>query len=648
MHLFSRFFHTFLGPIITWRASPASTSIGLLFLIFLSVNIAASFLLRQARIDLTENQLYTLSAGSRDILNRIAEPIHLDFYYSQALSSEAPALRMAAQRVRDLLDEIVTASRGQISLTVIDPEPFSDTEDMAISRGLVGRPLPSGELFYFGLVGTNRVDSTEVISTFPREREQYLEYDLIRMIDNLNTPRKPVLGVMSNLPLDTGAGGLLAAMRGQSQPFLIYSELIDRFTVEFLPPDVQKIPNKIDVLLLAHPRPLNEPQVYAVDQFIMRGGRLIAFIDPYSEVSLTAGPNGAPLQGYTEQSSLPQLLAHWGVRYRADEIVADKTFAQRVAAGGDARRQLVDYVLWMGLGPSAFNKDDVVLSNIDLINIGSVGHFTFRPDPDQKGLSFTPLMSSSPDSMLIPRDTVVAGPRPDDLLRDFVPSKSPFVIAGRLHGALRSAFDGPPEAVDTSASFIDRNDHANIILVADSDFFDDRFWVTEQVYLGQRFAVPMADNAKFLMNAVENMMGSDALISLRGRERAVRSFARVDAIRRQAEAQYLAEEQALYAQIEAAQQELDRLERSSAVGNAAEDVRKQYRLELQDARKALRQVQGNLRRDIDRLGTSMRWLNIALVPIVILMISLIVMWRRRQRRQATQKSGGFHMVGDGQ
>ncbi len=634
-------------------AGGAGLRIALLLIIFLSVNISASLLMRQWRLDLTQYHLYTLNEGSRQILAELAEPIHLDFYYSQSLANQAPALRLSAQRVRDLLDEIVNASGGKITLSVVEPEPFSEVEDVAIGRGLVGRPLPSGDLFYFGLVGTNRVDSTEVIATFPQEREQYLEYDLVRMIDNLNKPRKPVLGVMSNLPLDTGAGGLLAAMRGQSQPFLIYAELIDRFAVEFLSPDVKKIPPKIDVLLLAHPRALAEPQIYAIDQFIMGGGRLIAFIDPYSEVSLTAGPNGTPLQGYTERSSLPILLDHWGIGYDDEAILADKTFAQRVAAGGDARRQLVDYVLWMGLGVDAFNQTDVVLSNIDLINVGSVGYFS-----DQRGHSvgaepptearavFTPLIMSSPESMVVPRRTVVAGPRPDDLLRDFVASQKRHIIAGRLQGPLTSAFKAPPAGAETGAVYRARNENANIILVADSDFFDDRFWVTEQVYLGQRFAVPMADNAKFLMNAVENMMGSDALISLRGRERAIRPFTRVDLLRRQAEAQFLAEEQALRARIDAAQQELDRLEQSSAIGDTASDVRKRYRLELQTARKALRQVQGNLRRDIDHLGVVMRWLNIALVPALLLIISLMVMGLRRRRRQATQKSGGFHLVGD--
>ncbi len=625
-------------------SSSASLRIILLLIIFISLNVSASLLMRQSRLDLTENNLYTLNAGSRQILDALAEPIQLDFYYSQTLASQAPAMRLAAQRVRDLLDEIVNASHGKITLTVIDPEPFSDIEDVAISRGLVGRALPSGDLFYFGLVGTNRVDSTEIISSFPQEREQYLEYDLIRLIDNLNTPRKPILGVMSNLPLDTGAGGLLAAMRGQSQPFLIYAELVDRFKVEFLPPDTQKISSKIDVLLLAHPRELAAPQLYAIDQFVMRGGRLIVFIDPYSEVSLTAGPNGAPLAGYTDQSDLPQLLSHWGIGYHPQEIVADKQFAQRVAAGGDARRQLVDYVLWMGMGAEAFNQTDVILSNIDLINIGSVGHFTYASTGTET--IFTPLISSSPDSMLLARDQVVAGPRPDDLLRDFKPSEMRYTLAGRLHGIIRSAFEGPPEGAKTGAPHLTQNENANIILMADSDFFDDRFWVTEQVYLGQRFAVPMADNAKFLMNAVENMMGSDALISLRGRERALRSFSRVDQIRRAAEEEFLAEEQELHARITAAQGELDRLEQSSALGEAAVDVRTRYRLELQAARKALRQVQANLRRDIDQLGTTIRWLNITVMPSFIILLSLVVMWRRRRRRQATQKSGGFKMVGD--
>ena len=627
------------------RISPHALGLILLAIIFVTINLFANVSFRAARLDLTQNNLFTLSDGTRNILGQLDEPVTLKFYYSQELAAEQPGFRLYANRVRDMLEEMTAAANGKIQLDIIDPEPFSETEDQAVAQGLVAQPVDAGEIVYFGLVGTNMVDRVEVIPFFADERQQYLEYDLARLVHNLSLPEKPVLGIISNLPLDTGAGGILAAMRGQSQPFLIYAELTDRFNVEFIPPDSVKLPNNIDVLLLAHPRPLNDMQAYAVDQFIMRGGRVLAFLDPQSEVSLTAGPNGEPLKGYTEQSSLPKLLGQWGVQLDNNLIVADRKRAQRVAAGRDARRALTDYILWMGLTSEEMNGDDLITANIDHLNIGTVGALFAT---DNATTNFTPLVSSSDDASLMTRDYVLTAPSPDKLLRRFEPGDAPYVISARLSGLVTTAFPyGPPAGENQKGQSAKLADHktenvaANIVVFADSDFFDDRFWVTEQNYLGQRFGVPIADNGKFLLNAVENMMGSNDLISLRGRERVARPFTRVQALRKAAEQNYLEEEENLLARIEAAQGELNKLEQGGAGLADAEVASKKYRAELLQARKALRRVQGDLRRDIDQLEARVTWLNIIVMPVLIGLAALMLAMRQRRRRLATQKAGGL-------
>ena len=600
---------------------------------------------RSARLDLTENALFTLSPGTRNILAKLDEPVALKFYYSQEQAADSPSVRLLAGRVRDMLEEMVNAANGRLTLEIIDPAPFSEAEDRAVARGLVARPAGNGAAIYFGLVGTNLVDNVEVIAWFAEERQQYLEYDLARLIHNLAQAEKPVLGIVSNLPLDTGAGGVMAAMRGQSQPFLIYAELTDRFEVMFIPADTVRIPGKVDVILLAHPRPLTDIQAYAIDQFVMRGGRVIAFIDPQSEVSLTAGPNGEPLRGYTEQSNLPRLMRQWGVQMSDTLIVADRKAAQRVATGRDARRVLADYILWMAYGPAQMNGDDLITANIDRLNIGTVGALEHLPGATT---AWRPLVSSSDEAMLMTRDYVLTAPTPDDLLRRFAIGEAPYTIAARLSGQVDTAFpDGPPDMENTNKQRAKPDRHvnstaqANIVIFADSDFFDDRFWVSEQNYLGQRFGVPIADNGKFLLNAVENLMGSNDLISLRGRERIARPFTRIEALRKTAEANYLAEEEALLMRIEAAQSELDNLEQGGARLVDAEAANSRVREELLSARKALRKVQGDLRRDIDQLEARLTWLNIAVMPVLVGLGAMLLGLRQRKRRLATQQAGGL-------
>lgn len=632
------------------RRAISIATLVLLAVFFVAINLFANINFRTSRIDLTEASLFTLSDGTRNMLGSIEEPVTLKFFFSESLATDFPRIRTYAARVRDMLEEMRSYSDGKLLLEVIDPEPYSETEDRAMTLGLKGAPTTEGDVIYFGLAGTNLVDGIETIPFFTDEREEYLEYDIARLVQNLTRPEKPTLGIVTNLPLDTGAGGLMAAMRGESQSFLIYDELLNRFQLEFLEQDFDRVPNVVDVLLLAHPKPLNDKTLYAIDQFMMRGGRALVFLDPHSEVSLTAGPEGKPVQGYTESSSLDRLLPSWGVALDPNKVIGDRANAQRVQTGLDARRQLSDYIVWLALGADDMNADDVVTADIDRINLGTVGHLV---PLEGASTSFTPVISSSTDASLLDLEFVKTGPTPDALMRAFEPTGEAYVVAARLSGPLATAFpDGAPEveveenALPSASS--GPGEHlgaseadANIIIVADTEIFDDRFWVREQSYLGERIAIPMADNATFVLNAVDNLMGSNDLISLRAREKSDRPFTVVEDLRREAEARYLAEEEALEAKIAETEKRLAELQTRAPAGSDVEEFLSEseraeirsFRAELSASRSALRDVQRNLRRGIEELGSTVRFVNVALVPLIIMALACVLALVRLQRRK---------------
>lgn len=623
----------------------------LLAVLFLAVNLFANVVFRSAQVDLTQNKLFTLSQGTENVLAKIDEPITLKFFFSERLANEYPQIRTYANRVRDLLQEVRDRSNGKVVLEVIDPEPYSSDEDLAMSLGLKGARTTEGDIIYFGLVGSNLVDGIEQIPFFADERQQYLEYDVTRLIQNLSRAKKPVLGIVTNLPMDTGAGGLMEAMRGKSKPFMIYEELRNRFEINFLEQDFIKVPKDVDVLLIAHPRPLNEATTYAIDQFVMRGGRVLAFVDPHSEVSFTSGENGQPVQGYTPSSDLEPLLKDWGVNYDATHVIGDRKLAMRVQTGMDARRQTSDYVLWLTVPKGNLDSDDIVTANVDHLNLGTPGSLA---PVEGASTRFTPLFWSSNEAELYDLPFIKSGPTPDALLQSFKPSGTRYVIAARLSGPIKSAFATEPPAPqrgDTVRSdsretrdpyIAHTKSDANIIVVADSDLFDDRFWVQTQDYEGQRVAQPIADNAQFVLSAIDNLMGSDDLISLRARERADRPFTVVNNLRRAADQHFLAEQERLKAKITETEQHLTALQTQAGEGAPSaheQDEAATFRADLLSSRKALRDVQRNLRRDIDRLASNVRFVNVALMPILVAFIAIGIAIIRHRRRKARAAKG---------
>jgi len=635
------------------RSRIAAAAITLSVVLFFALNIVSDSWFSSARLDLTQSGLYTISQGTKDTLDSLPEPLTLRFFFSERASVKYAGVRAYGARVRDLLQEYANRSGGKVKLEIIDPEPLTEEEDLAVAQGVTGAPTPSGEKIYFGLVGTNQVNGREVIPFFLEDREQYLEYDVTSLIHKLVREKKPKIGVVSNLPFDSGIGGMMEAMQGRSRPFMIYEQIRETFEPQFLEQDFDRVPEDIDVLMIAHPKPLNAKTQYAIDQFIMRGGRALVFLDPHSEISqVSAGPGGMPLEGSTPSSaeSIPTLMKSWGVAIEPRHVIGVRDRAQRVQFSGD----VTDYVAWVAFTVYDMDRKDLVTGELTDLNMGTIG--AIKP---QKGATTTvlPLVQTTDDTMEIPVGRVQGSPNPDDLLRDFAKSGEKFTVVARIQGPVKSAFPNGPPAESTlkpaagqtppkplPAHLKETKGPANIMLVADSDIFTDSFWVQTQELQGQRVAIPVADNHVFVLNALENLSGSNALISLRSRGTSNRPFTVVNNIRRRAEQQFLREEQALQNKLTETQNRLAELEGRRTVQNRPgatiprelltpeqqAEIEK-FRAEIVETRTALRNVQHKLRRDIDRLGNWLAALNILFVPAMVAGTAITLAALRRRK-----------------
>lgn len=626
-------------------------------LLALGVNMLADRLLGAARVDLTENQLYTLSPGTRQVLGGLQDPITLRLFYSRKLGAEAPQFGAYAERVREMLREYVATAGGKLRLEVFDPEPFSDVEDRAIALGMQGVPLDQGgEQVYFGLAASNQVDEERTIPFFQLERERFLEADLTRLIFELSNPAKPVLGVMSPLPLNGDPRAMMLRQPALAQPQVVMRQLRENFTVQDIAFDVQVIPPEIQMLLLAHPQDLPEAAQYAVDQFVMRGGKLFLMIDPHSEMQASRPAPGGRAPANTA-SVLPRLLEAWGIEAPADRVVLDLRGAWRVRAAPTERVQAVDYIAWFNLQGDSVNRQEVATALIEQVTVASAGYLAPRPNA---GIEFIPLLTSSPQSMVVDAARVRNDPSPTRILADFRADGERRVIAARIRGNLRSAFQegapAPAEGVerpaDLPAHLARSTGPANIVVVHDSDILEDRFWVRVQEFFGQPVANPFSGNGSFVVNVADTLAGSDAMISLRSRGESQRPFELVENIRRQADAQFRQSEQQLTERLQATERRLRELRQGTGGPGGDAGARNtnqtvitaeqraeidRAREEIANTRRQLRAVQLELRRDIETLETWLRIFNIAFVPVLLTIFAVgigVLRARRRARARA--------------
>lgn len=633
----------------------STTGLLLALVLFLVFNILASATLKSTQVDLTENRLYTLSEGTTNLLGEMKEPIKLRLFFSKKLATEIGALHTYAQRVQELLEQYAARSRGRITLEVIDPEPYTDEEDQAVGFGLRGQVVNTGgEMLYFGLVGTNSTDQEEVIPFLQESREDSLEYDVTRMIYTLSNPKKRVVGLMTTLPME---GNPMARFTGQgeaSDPWFMFEAMRQMFEVKSVAPTAETIDSDVDVLMIAHPQGLSPATQYAIDQYVLRGGKVLAFVDPFCESQQVPRDPSNPMSAMmaNKSSDLGPLMAAWGLQLTPEDIAGDRESALRVGYGGVP----VDYIVYLGLRgeKDCFAKEDFVSSKLGVVHMATAGVLAVK---EGGTTTVTPLIQTTKNSMRVARAAIQFGPDPAKLQESFVSGDTHLMLAARVTGPAKTAFpDGKPNAAapengepkpeETEAS-LKESQEINVIVVADCDMLQDNFWTRTQNIFGQKIAMPIANNADFVVNALDNLSGSNDLISLRSRGSSTRPFEKVAEIRRAADTHYGQKVSELEAKLKDAQDRIDALEgqkEGAASGLILSPEQQQeverFREERGRTRKELRAIKHDRDKDIEALGAILKFANIFLIPGLLIVTAIALAIGRWGRAKTAASPAG--------
>jgi ABC-type uncharacterized transport system involved in gliding motility auxiliary subunit len=625
------------------RNALALGTIVLAIVSFLAINTLVQMTLTSTRVDLTEDGLYTLSDGTRELLSSIEEPIDIRFYYSRRFDEIGPHIARYAQRVDELLREYVRLSDGKIRVSRFDPEPFSPEEDLAVSDGLQGLPFDqSGDKVYFGLAGSNSTDDVDAIPYLAAERGNFLEYDLTRLISNLSHPEKAVVALISDLPLQ-------GTQFDNYQPWLIVDSLKQFFDVKFLDKDATELPKNAEIVVIAGAHFLREPLLYQIDQFVMKGGRVFAMIDPFSESMSLAGPAAGQLPPPGVQfGAVEPLMKAWGVEMHPSKFVGDVNSAIRVGFPNPETGQqvAVDYLAWLNLqGDDRFTRDDAVTAQVQRIVMTTAGGIFPAEGATTK---FERLIRTSPVAAELSAFQIAQNPNPIAMLNSFESAGQPFTLAARVTGPVKSAYpDGPTEkmleeagdkAAELKAAHIgEAQKPLNLVIVGDADIITDRNWAQIQEFGGKRVAIPTASNADFAVNVIDNLRGSESLVGLRGRGLSIRPFEVIADMQREADSRFRAKEQELQAKIKETEQKIGKLQKEEQTTGVLLTAQQQaeiddFRAEMLSLRRELRDVQHSLRQDVESLQSRIRIINIWAIPVLVAIVAIVLALVRRARR----------------
>ena len=614
------------------------------------VNFIASFL--PGQIDFTSSKLYTLSPGTQTLLDKIEDPITLEFYFSRSAEGIPILFKNYATRIEELLKQYESDASGGIELRIVDPRPDTKEEEAAIRVGISGQTLGNGDTLFFGLVAI-QADTEKAIPVFNLQREPFLEYDISRAIYRVQQYRLPRLGILSSLPLIRPADpGYMMPNQQLPNDWVVIQELRNFFEIEGIDKEAESIEESIDVLAVIHPQQLPEKMAYAIDQFLLSSRPVLLAVDPSSTFQKGQIGQQAMMMGggANTSSNLPRLFETWGIEYDSSSFVADLSYASMVQSG--MGNQPIRYPAWLSI--DKLNTESPPTAQLDNMLLIETGSFSLKEDSE---LALIPLIKSSTQSDALSASLLNFTP-PDALTRQVTPSLEEKVIAAIISGKFNTAFpEGKPideeESTDENNTNLDSlneitataesglkesESSSTLMLIADTDFMADQFSVEQLNFLGFQSNRPLNDNLNFVSNILEFLSGSEDLISLRGKGTAVRPFIVVRELETKAQERYQMRYDELQNKLGDVQSKLNGLlEQQQDQQNliASPEVRKaieNYRLQEAETRGELREIRKRLREDIEKLNRTLALFNLITVPVLIGFLSLYF-FRKRSKRQ---------------
>ena len=588
-------------------------------IILISVNTLVNSYLNSQRLDLTEERMYTISSGTIETLQSIQEPINIKFYFTNRLGENYPPFKLFADRIKTLLKRYEEISDGNLIISTYNPEPFTEIEEQALADNIRGIPLnEQGEYGYFGIRAYNSVDGVEVIPFMDIEREEFLEYDLTSRIFSLSKESKPEIGFIAGL----GINGVLDNQGGAVPPWKIMGQINEFFDVTTLldynmdSRELKSIPDDIDTLLVVQPLNLSDQALYTIDQFVLGGGNILLALDPSTTVAA----------GIQYDQKMDYILENWGLKIMPELVAGDLKLARPAQVGDRGERVYNNYLALIGVTSEYINQDDPIVSGLDLINITTAGVIERLPNHSTE---ITDIFTTSEQSTLIGKEEVKDNPDLNKLLREFEASNNKYSLSVRVEGNAESVIENLElENIPTYAEAQHiQNGSVNAIIVTDVDFLEDQFWVNVKEYFGEDLLTPFANNATFIVNALENLSDSTTLATLRARGVMDRPFVLINDLQLQSETIFRDKERSLANEMAALQNRMRELEQKAGgsvmLGQSDLDAFNEFREKAQNVQKELRAIKLELAQELEALNNAIKISNMAGIPMLFLALGIL-------------------------